>query len=512
MPFVHSYPHMTAQEAAELIPDGAFVGFSGFTPSGSAKAVPRALAVRARELHASGKPFRMRVISGASTGNDLDEALAQAEAISWRAPYQSSKTLRDQINRQQAQFVDMHLSHVQQTLAWGFFGKLDFAVVEATELTPDGRVFLTTSIGASPTLLQYAKKVIIEINRYHSPRLREMHDIVTLPSPPHRGPIPLFEPLEKIGWPYVGVDPHKIVAVVRNEEPDDVAPFDPPSQASKAIAERVVRFLLDEMAAHRIPKEFLPFQSGVGNVANAVLLGLGEHPDIPPFTMYTEVFQDACVALMEQGRMVGASSTALTITPDKLQRIYDDMDFFIPRIVLRPQEITNHPGIIRRLGLITMNTAIEVDVYGHANSTHVLGTQMMNGIGGSGDFTRNAYLSIYMTPSVQKRGKISSIVPMVTHVDHNEHSVQIVVTEQGLADMRGLGAMERAHAIIDNCAHPAYRDYLRKYIENAPLGHERHDLLKCFEMHRNLIETGAMLPDLDVREFAQDAVPAGAKG
>ena len=120
------------------------------------------------------------------------------------------------------------------------------------------------------------------------------------------------------------------------------------------------------------------------------------------------------------------------------------MDFFVPRIVLRPQEITNHPGIIRRLGLITMNTALEVDIYGHANSTHVLGTQMMNGIGGSGDFTRNAYLSIFMCPSVAKGGKISTIVPMVTHVDHNEHSVQVVVTEQGLADLRGLGPIERA--------------------------------------------------------------------
>jgi acetyl-CoA hydrolase len=223
------------------------------------------------------------------------------------------------------------------------------------------------------------------------------------------------------------------------------------------------------------------------------------------------VYQDACVKLMEQGRLVGASSTALTITPAKLQQIYDDMDFFIPRIVLRPQEITNHPGVIRRMGLITMNTALEVDIYGHANSTHVMGTKMMNGIGGSGDFTRNAYLSIYMTPSVQKNGKISSIVPMVTHVDHNEHSLQVVVTEQGLADLRGLGAMERARCIIDNCAHPAYRDYLHRYIETSPLGHERHDLSKCFELHRNLMETGQMLPDHDPKLFKEKKEPVGAR-
>ena len=504
MPFVHSFPHLTPQEAAALIPDSAFVAFSGFTPAGAAKAVPRALAERARDLHQRGEPFKIRVITGASTGRDLDDALAEAQAISWRAPYQSSKTLRDQINRQEVQFVDMHLSHVPQVLAFGFFGKLDFAVVEATEITPDGRIYLTTSIGASPTFLQCAERIIVEINRYHSPRLREMTDIVSVPPPPHRGPIPLHDPLEKIGWPYCGVDPRKVVAVVRNEEPDDVAPFDPPNKTGRAIADKVVAFLLNEMGAGRIPKEFLPFQSGVGNVANAVLATLGEHPDIPPFQMYTEVYQDSCVDLMEKGRMVGASTTALTISPPQLERIYDDMDFFIPRIVMRPQELTNHPGIIRRLGLITMNTALEVDIYGHANSTHVLGTQMMNGIGGSGDFTRNAYLSIYMTPSIQKKGKISSIVPMVTHVDHNEHSVQIVVTEQGLADLRGLGAMERAKAIINNCAHPAYRDYLRRYIESSTLGHERHDLLRCFEMHRNLIEHGAMLPDLDAKAFKGD--------
>jgi acetyl-CoA hydrolase len=446
------------------------------------------------DLHAKGEPFKIRVLTGASTGKDLDDALADAEAVSWRAPYQSSKVLREQINTQRTQFVDMHLSHVPQTLSFGFFGKMDFAVVEATEVTPDGRVYLSTSIGASPTFLKYADKVIIEINRFHSPRLREMHDIMILPPPPHRGPIPIYDPLMKVGWPYAGVDPRKIVAVVRSDEPDDVAPFDSPAPAHNKIAEYVVEFLLNEMHAGRIPPEFLPFQSGVGNVANAVLAGLGANPDVPPFEMYTEVFQDSCVGLMENGRLKGASTTALTLSPERLARVYDEMDFFVPRIVLRPQEITNHPGIIRRLGLITMNTALEVDIYGHANSTHVLGTQMMNGIGGSGDFTRNAYLSIYMCPSVAKGGRISAIVPMVTHVDHNEHSVQIVVTEQGLADLRGLGTMERARTIIDRCAHPMYRDYLRRYIEKAPSGHIRHDLSKCFELHRNLIETGSMLP------------------
>lgn len=497
----HAFPRLTPDEAAAMIPDGAFVGFSGFTPAGAAKAVPRALAARARDLHAKGHPFRIRVLTGASAGGAIDEALAEAEAISWRAPYQATKALRDRINRQHVQFVDMHLSHVPQTLSFGFFGKMDYAVIEATEVTRDGRVYLTTSIGASPTFLQSAEKVIVEINRYHSPRVSEMSDIAIVAPPPRREPIPIHDAMARIGFPYASVDPRKIVGIVEHEAPDDTGAFDPPAPAHEKIAGFVVDFLLDEMRAGRIPEEFLPLQSGVGNVANAVLAGLGENLDVPPFRMYTEVYQDACVELMERRRLLGASSSALTISPPMLRRIYDNMDFFVPRIVLRPQELTNHPGIVRRLGVITMNTALEVDVYGHANSTHVLGTQMMNGIGGSGDFMRNAYLSICMCPSTSKGGRISTIVPMATHVDHNEHSVQVVVTEQGLADLRGLGTMERAHAIVEKCAHPGYRDLLRRYLEHARMGHIRHDLAHAFDLHLRLMDTGAMHPDFDPKAF-----------
>lgn len=481
-----------------MIPHGATVGFSGFTPAGAAKIIPRAIAAKARRVHAEGQPYQIRVLTGASTGKSLDETLAQAEAISWRAPYQSSGTLRKQMNAGKVQFVDMHLSHVPQAVAEGFFGKMDFAVVEATGVTREGRVYLSSSIGASPTYLKYAEKVLIEVNGYHSTRVSEMADITILPPPPNRSPIPIYTPLDKIGWPYCSVDPKKIVGIVYHEESDDVSEFDAPDAASQAIAANVVKFLAHEMHIGRIPKEFLPLQSGVGNIANAVMAGLGESEEIPPFMMYSEVFQDALVDLMKNGMLVGASTTSLTLSPPKLRELYDNMDFFAPRIVLRPQELSNNPGVVRRLGVITTNTALEVDIYGHANSTHVAGTQMMNGIGGSGDFTRNAYLSIYMCPSIAKGGKISTIVPMCTHVDHNEHSVHVVVTEQGIADLRGLAPIERARVLIENCAHPVYRPYLMNYLEKSPGGHIRHDLGRCFEMHRNLLERGAMLPDLDL--------------
>ncbi|MDX1971314.1 MAG: succinate CoA transferase [Candidatus Sumerlaeia bacterium] len=499
---LHSFPVLSAEEAAEMIPNGATIGFSGFTPAGAAKAVPKALAAKARRVHAEGKPFKVRVLTGASTGKDLDEELAQANAISWRAPYASSKTLRQQMNKGEVDFVDMHLSHLPQAVAEGFLGKIDYAVIEATEITPDGRVYLSSSIGASPTYLKYAEKVIIEINSYHTPRVSEMADIYLLPPPPYRSPIPIHHPLTRMGHLYAVVDPKKVVAIVETNQPDDVGEFAPMDAESEAIGRNVVKFLLQELHSGRIPKEFLPLQSGVGNIANAVLAGLGKADEIPQFMMYTEVFQDSVLDLMKQGKVVGASTCSLTLSPPRLQELYNNLDELAPQIVLRPQELSNNPGVVRRLGVITTNTALEVDLYGHANSTHVSGTYMMNGIGGSGDFTRNAFLSIYMAPSVAKGGKISTIVPMASHVDHNEHSVHVVITDQGIADLRGLAPLERARSIINNCAHPAYRPYLLDYLKSSGPGHIQHNLERVFELHLNLQRHGAMLPELDLKQFA----------
>jgi succinate CoA transferase len=494
------FPKLTAEEAAELIPHGATVAFSGFTPAGAAKEVPRALAARAHRLHDAGTPFQVRVLTGASTGTSIDDALAEAEAVSWRAPYQSSAALRRQINDGRVAFVDMHLSHVPQSVLSGFFGAVHFAVIEATEVTADGKVYLTNSIGASPTFLRAAERVIIEVNGFHSRQASEMADIVVPRSPPFSHALDLDHPLQRIGKPYARVEPEQVVGVVDTFSPDELRGFEPPDPVSQVIAGHIVAFLLDELAAGRIPPGFLPLQVGIGNVANAVLAGLGANQDIPPFLMYTEVFQAAAFELMQSRRVLGASTCALTLRPQQVIEMVGEPDFFTPRLVLRPQEVSNNPALVRQLGVIALNTALEVDLYGHVNSTHVGGRTMMNGIGGSGDFTRNAYLSIFMCPSVAKGGKVSTVVPMCPHVDHNEHSVQVIVTEQGLADLRGLAPRERARLLIDRCAHPAYRDYLHRYVREAGPGHIRHDLGRCFELHQNLLQHGAMLPEVDLRQ------------
>jgi succinate CoA transferase len=481
MPFAR----LTPEDAAALIDHDTLVGFSGFTPAGAAKLVPRALAARAQALHEAGTPFHVRVITGASTGPDIDDALAGADALAWRAPYQSSRVVRARVNSGALAFVDMHLSHVPQALLEGFFGEVDLAVVECSEVTDDGRVYLTTSIGLSPTLLTTAHRIVLEINRRHPVRVSEMADILVLPPPPFRVPIGVNDPLERIGDRFVQVDPDRIVGIVEHSAADNVPGFSAPTAASVAIAGHVVDFLTRELASGRLPAEGLPLQAGVGNVANAVMAGIGAADEIPPFTMFTEVFQDSLVDLLAGGRLLGASTTALTLSEPQLDRVYADLDFFAPRIVLRPQEISNNPGVIRRLGVISLNTALEV-----------AGTSLMNGVGGSGDFTRNSFVSIFMCPSIAKGGRVGTIVPMASHVDHNEHSVQVVVTEQGLADLRGLAPAQRAEAIIERCAHPAFRPYLRDYVARAPQGHIRHDLARAFELHLNLARTGWMLPEL----------------
>jgi propionyl-CoA:succinyl-CoA transferase len=268
-----------------------------------------------------------------------------------------------------------------------------------------------------------------------------------------------------------------------------MAPYEP---VHETIAGHVVEFLVGEIKAGRIPPEFLPIQSGVGNVANAVLAQLGEDTRIPRFHMYTEVFQDACVDLMDNERILGASTCSLTLSPAKLKKIYDNFDRYASRIVIRPQSMSNNPEPIRRLGVISMNTALETDIHGNVNSTHVCGTQMMNGIGGSADFTRNAYISIFTSPSTAKNGNISLIVPLVSHCDHNEHSVQVVVTEYGFADLRGLPSAERPSRIIEQCAHPMYRPLLRDYLAAARKGHIDVNLQHAFDFHLRYLETGTM--------------------
>lgn len=486
------FPILTPEEAAAMVNHDETIGFSGFTPAGAAKVIPTAIAERAAAEHEAGRPFKVGVITGASTGPSLDGALAKADAIKFRTPYQSDKDLRNSINAGKTHFFDMHLSLLPQYVRYGFLGQVDWAIVEAADVSVDGKVLLTTSVGAAPTFLSQAKKVLIEVNARHPKELLGFHDIYEPDSPPYRRPIPICNAEDRIGTQRVWVDAKKIMGVVHSNRPDEVKDFSPVTDVTTKIGQNVAEFLAGELKQGRIPKQFLPIQSGVGNVANAVLGAMGEHPEIPRFQMYSEVIQDAVIDLVKSERCSFVSGVSLTVTDPVLQGIYDNLDYFRRRLMLRPQEIANNPEIVRRIGIISVNTALEADIFGNINSTHVLGQKMMNGIGGSGDFTRNAYISVFTCPSTAKDGKISAIVPMCSHMDHSEHSVQVLVTEHGVADLRGKDPRERATAIIENCVDPSYKDLMWAYFRLTENGHTPQTFRSAFAFHEAFLESGDM--------------------
>ncbi len=482
---------MEADRAAELIKPNMVIATSGFTPAGYPKAVPLALAKRVEK---TGEEMKLTLITGASVGDELDGALSRVGAIAKRYPYQTNKDLRKGINSGSIRYQDMHLSHVPQMMNYGFFGKVDVAIVEAIAITEEGGIVPSTSVGISPQAVKNADMVIVEVNTNQPLALEGVHDIYMTENPPHRDPIPLKHPGDRIGKPYIECDPAKIAAIVHSDISDKVRPLGAIDDNSKMISQHIISFLENEVECGRLPKNLLPLQSGVGSVANAVLGGLVDSK-FENLTCYTEVIQDSMFDLIDAGKVTVASGTSFTPSEAGLEKLLGNLEHYSKHCVLRPMEISNNPSIARQLGVIAMNTAIEVDIYGHVNSTNVMGSKMMNGLGGSGDFTRNAYISIYTTVSTAKGGLVSSIVPMVSHVDHTEHDVQVVVTEQGIADLRGLNPRERARAIIENCAHPDYKKMLMEYLTRAEAevgGHQPHIIGEALSWHDRFIKTGSM--------------------
>ncbi|WP_423219127.1 acetyl-CoA hydrolase/transferase family protein, partial [Caldisalinibacter kiritimatiensis] len=453
----------SAEEAAMFIKDGMTVATSGFTPSGYPKAVPLALAERVKN---TGANIGITLITGASVGEELDGELSKCGVIKKRLPYQTQKDCRDRINLGDIHFVDMHLSHLPQYIKYGFLGHIDIAIIEAVAITEEGYIVPSTSVGNTPTIVEKAEKVIIEINTSQPLDLEGMHDIYIPQSPPNRLPIPITKASDRIGTNYVPIDIDKIVCIVITDIKDNVRPLAEVNDVSKKMAENLIGFLEDEIKFGRIPKELLPLQSGVGSVANAVLKGL-LNSKFDNIQFYTEVIQDSVIDLIDADKVEIASGTSITPSKEGLVRFYNNIDRYKSKIILRPQEISNNPEVIRRLGIIALNTAIEVDIYGNVNSTNIMGSRMMNGIGGSGDFTRNAYISVFTTQSIARNGDISTVVPMVAHHDHTEHDVDVIITEQGIADLRGLSPKEKAEVIIKNCAHPDYKEALKDYYKRA---------------------------------------------
>ncbi|CCE62442.1 hypothetical protein TPHA_0C02890 [Tetrapisispora phaffii CBS 4417] len=499
----------TADELIPLFKNGMYIGWSGFTGVGAPKAVPEALSDHVEKNNLQGK-LRFNLFVGASAGPE-EFRWADNDMIIKRAPHQVGKPISKAINDGRMLFFDKHLSMFPQDLTYGFYSRdrsdgkiLDYSIVEATAIKEDGSIVPGPAVGGSPEFLSVSDKIIIEVNT-KTPSFEGIHDIDMPVLPPYRKPYPYCKVDEKSGVNSIPVDPKRVVAIVETHKTDKVPPNTPSDDMSRAIAGYLVEFFRNEVKHGRLPENLLPLQSGIGNVANAVIEGLAD-ANFKHLNVWTEVLQDSFLDLFQNGTLDYATATSIRLTEDGFNRVFNDWDNFMTKMCLRSQVVSNNPEIIRRLGVIAMNTPVEVDIYAHANSTNVNGSRMLNGLGGSADFLRNAKLSIMHAPSARPTKTdptgISTIVPMASHVDQTEHDLDILVTDQGLADLRGLAPRERAREIIDNCAHPDYRDLLHDYLQRSEhyaakhsCLHEPHMLKNALKFHINLSEKGTMKVD-----------------
>ncbi|KAI9925034.1 hypothetical protein ASPWEDRAFT_120053 [Aspergillus wentii DTO 134E9] len=497
-----------AEDLISHFPHGSYIGWSGFTGVGYPKKVPTALADHVEKNNLEGQ-LKYTLFVGASSGAETENRWARLNMIERRSPHQVGKEISKGINTGQIKFFDKHLSMFPSDLTYGWYtlnkpkNKLDVAVIEASAITEEGGIIPGASVGASPELIKMADKVIIEVNTA-SPSFEGLHDIAMPELPPNSKPYLVMAPEDRIGTPYIPVDPEKVVAIVESDYPDQTQPNSPEDEGSQAIATNLIEFLKHEVNHGRLPKNLLPIQSGIGNIANAVVGGLSKGgADFTNLKVWTEVLQDSFLDLFDSGNLDFATATSIRFSPDGFKRFYDNWEKYADKLLLRSQAVSNSPEIIRRLGCIGMNTPVEVDIYAHANSTCVMGSRMLNGLGGSADFLRSSKYSIMHTPSTRPSKTdptgVSCIVPFCTHIDQTEHDLDVVVTEQGLADVRGLSPRERARVIINKCSHPDYKPILEDYLDRAEfeclkkgMGHEPHLLFQAFKMHQSLAENGTM--------------------
>ncbi len=462
---------MPVEEAVKLVHHRNTLAISGFTKSGEPKTFLPALA---RHLAKNAPETRLTLLSGASLSDDVEGPLAPF--IGRRGPYMSSPVSRKLIHQGAMDFADVHLSVFARNLMYGIYGDIDLAVVEVSRIRPDGSVILSSSVGISAEALVKAKQVILEVNTA-IPDYTGFHDISLPQVHPKVGwPLPVLNVRDRIGTPYVEFDISKVVAVVESKIPDYGVDFKEVEEIDRKIAGNVVEFLVSCQKWLGWGKRLPPIQSGVGNVANAIVGELYRSP-FTKIRFWTEVFQDGMMRYVEDDvKFDSASATAISFSPPARKKFEEQFERCRDKLVLRPMWISNSPELITRLFVVAMNTPIEFDIYGHANSTHIDGSKVVNGLGGSGDFLRNAYLSVVHTPSVRKLkdGRtVSCVLPYVRHIDHTEHDIKCLVTEQGFTVNTEIrSAKRRAEEIIEKCAHPHFRPLLREYMRVAGGGDE----------------------------------------
>ena len=474
-------PTTTPAEAAATVPETATLLVSGFGGVGYPKLVPEAIA--------AGDRRELTVVSGGGVGDEIDRDLVESGDMARRYPFVPNETVRDAVNAGAVAFHDRHISRLADEVRFGGLragmNGPTVAIVEAVAVGSDWLI-PSTSVGHTPAYVETADHLIVEVNRAQPLELGRVHDVYLRQAPPHREPIPLDDPLDTIGGPAIGFDPATLRAVVETDRPDDPYEFREAGETERAIADNLCRFLQAELERNPLLAERVNLQFGVGSLGNALMGGLSAVDFGDREVSYVgEVVQDGLLDMLDGGQLSGASATSLALSADGQARLFDDVERYAADVILRPADISNAPALIDRFGVVGINSAVEVDLYGNVNATHIRGTRVVNGIGGGGDFARNCRLGIVTLPSTAVEGDVSRIVPLTPHVDHTEHDASVVVTEHGVADLRGRSPRERAEALTA-VADPAFREDLERYRQRAASGggNTPHDLESAFDWTR----------------------------
>ncbi len=462
------------------------VAMSGYSGAGYPKAVVEAL----RERKLAGDPFCISLTTGANVPW-VDERLGSVGLLTRRAPMVAHKALSTLVNRGEVHYVEQQMNRMPRLLRSNAFGRIDLLVVEALGFDAQGNLIPTNAIGMLDLLMQASDRIIIEINRAQHERLAFLHDIYISQAPPLTQPIPLVKPNQRVGLKGIPFDHRKIVAIVETDIPEISTQLYSPTELSTTMAQNLFDFLEVE---YKESKGYLPpVQTGFGSLADSITTGF-QDTHFKDIQFFCGGVGESAMTLLESGKALSLSTGGLGMN-EKVAGILSSFPHLEESLVIRNGSVTNSSEIISRLGLIALNTGIEIDIYGNVNSSHITGSRVVNGIGGGANFAQNSGLSVVLIPSVSKGGAISNIVPMVSHQDINEHDVDVVITEHGVADVRGLDDVQRAQRIIEACASAEYKGALSSYLRRAIRtsgGHHPQLPLEAFGWYQRLQETGTM--------------------
>ncbi len=472
---------VSAETAASYLKNSTTLAVSGYSTAGYPKETISALVERKK----TEADLSFSVITGANAPW-IDETMASAELISRKAPMIASKTLAAQVNSGKVKYVEQQMCKMPRLLNKGSFGKIDTAIIEASAITEDGLLIPSTSIGYNHIFMDKAKEIIIEINESTAEILYGLHDVY-LDGDTNT---PLNDVCQRVGKIGIPLDLDKVKYVVITDTAEcNVSPINPAVGASKKIAENLITFLENEYTDGKIP----PFQTGFGNIANAISEVLQESK-FENLSFFCGGISSPILNLLHSGKANRVSTGGIEMKPETVE-ILNGIENLKDKLVIRNGDIINNSESIAKVGLIALNSAVEVDIYGNVNSSHISGSRVVNGLGGGANFAQNSSLSIVLLQSEGKKGDISTIVPMVSHCDITEHDVDILITENGVADLRGLDDVERAEAIIFNCASEIYKPMLQEYLDEACEkcgGHHPQLPLKAFDWYTRLKQSGSM--------------------